>query len=183
MIFLYLTLIDEKTDSNKFMQLYNEYGILMQKTAYLKIHDYQLSEDAVQEAFISIAKNIKKVGDIHSPQTVAYILTITRTCSIKIYNKQHNIVYMEEDDTIVYEDSPSAEENFFQNCDFELAVSALKNLPDTYREILLLKHLYNYSYKEIAELISILIENARKREERAKKMLKQRIEGKNENNC
>ncbi|MCR5397133.1 MAG: hypothetical protein K6E64_06635 [Lachnospiraceae bacterium] len=55
---LFMALIDEPTDKEKFLDLYVNYKYLMIKIAMEYLHDRGKAEDAVQEAFISIAKNM-----------------------------------------------------------------------------------------------------------------------------
>ena len=62
----YIKLIDNETDQNRFMELYNLYYRLLLYIAFEYLHDMGKAEDATQEAFLSIAKNIKKINDIPS---------------------------------------------------------------------------------------------------------------------
>ena len=63
MLSLYLTLIDSEEDKKKFVQFYEAYRGLMHYTANRILQDDFAAEDAVQEAFLRIAKNFHKVGD------------------------------------------------------------------------------------------------------------------------
>ncbi|MBR5318831.1 MAG: hypothetical protein IKU46_04460, partial [Peptococcaceae bacterium] len=54
----YLLLIDSIEDQNKFEYLYNTYKNTMYYFSKRILNDIQLSEDAVHEAFLRIARNI-----------------------------------------------------------------------------------------------------------------------------
>ena len=45
-----------------------------------------------------------------------------------------------------------------------------------FRDILYLYHIYGYNFKEISHLLSLTVENAKKRAQRARLMLKQNLE-------
>ena len=58
MLSIYLALIDEPSDKEKFEQLYHDYQKIMFGTAMSVLHNAALAEEAVQESFLKIAKNI-----------------------------------------------------------------------------------------------------------------------------
>ena len=62
-------IIDEEDDRRKFVVLYEKYRCLMMTVASSILIDNYLSEDAVHEAFIKVAKNIDKFGDVDSIET------------------------------------------------------------------------------------------------------------------
>ena len=47
-------------DKRKFIILYEKYSRLMMKVALNILHDSFLSEDAVHDAFVNVAKNMEK---------------------------------------------------------------------------------------------------------------------------
>lgn len=57
-----LMMVDTPEEKRKFVILYENYRYLMLKVAADILHDYQLAEDAVQEAFVRVA-NIWKTSD------------------------------------------------------------------------------------------------------------------------
>lgn len=64
-----LMMVDTPEEKRKFVILYENYRYLMLKVAVDILHDYQLAEDAVQEAFVRVAKHMEKRrtagGDCH----------------------------------------------------------------------------------------------------------------------
>ena len=69
MLQLFLTLIEETTEKEKFEVLYYRYRDLMHYIAMAILHDEHLAEDAVQEAFFRVARNFHKVGAVESLRT------------------------------------------------------------------------------------------------------------------
>ena len=172
MLSFFLALIDEEEQKEKFVILYERYCSLMLNVAYRYLNDRSLAEDAVQDAFLSVAKNIKKVGDPDSAETRAYLLTVTRGCAIRLYHKFEKET---PDGDAVNEKiktaAPSTESEFIAYSDAAALKQAVKDLPDIYREPLLLRVVYGYSYKQIAKIVGVSEQGCRKRVERAKKML------------
>lgn len=176
MLFLYLSVFDTNEDKNKFTLLYYKYRRLMMKVAFGYVHDYPLAEDCVQNAFLDIAKNFNKVGEVDSPQTRAYVLTIVRTVSIGMYRKMTaESSAAEENIKIKSFTQCSSEDEFFSAAQRDKLLLIIDELPEDYRYPLILRYGYDYDYKQIAQLCSISYSNARKRVERAILMLKEKI--------
>ena len=169
---IYLSMFDTEAEKTKFEQLYLTYRNLMFYTAQTILCNEKVAEDAVHQAFINIIENFEKVSDIVSPKTRCYVTVIVRNVSINLYNRQKksNMIYFEDldynEDNEDNEVPGSAEPmNELETADI------LKALPKQYGDILLLKYHYGYQENEIAELLNITPENARKRVQRAKKCL------------
>ena len=82
MLSLYLAMIDTDEDRAKFAALYERYSRLMFYIARQILGDEQLSEDAVQEALLRIARNMHKVGEVSCPQTRNFTVIITRNAAL-----------------------------------------------------------------------------------------------------
>ena len=172
MLGVYLTIIDSEDDKSKFISLYEKYRKLMFYVAHSILKDEQLSEDAVQEAFLRIAKNFHKVGEVSCPHTRNFVVIITKNIAITMYNK--NLYDFEEfTDNVI---SALSDEAFEKVPEKELTECILQ-LPEAYRSPLYLYYIYGYSIREISGLLSITVENAKKRIQRARHILKKMIEG------
>lgn len=74
MLQLYLALIDEEWDLIRFEEAYYEYKGLLHYIAKKILQDEHRAEDAVQEAFLRIAKNFHKVGNIKTTSTKNFFI-------------------------------------------------------------------------------------------------------------
>ena len=83
MIAFYMAFIDDEDDGEKFEIIYNEYRKRMVSTAYSILRNHEDAEDAVHEAFIRIAKNMKAIDDPKSKKTLAYVITATKKYSLQ----------------------------------------------------------------------------------------------------
>lgn len=172
MLQLYLTLIDTEEDKNRFIFFYNQYRKLMFYIAKEILKDDHLSEDAVQEAFLRIAKNFHKIGDIMSHETKAFAVIITRNIAIDFYNKEKKII---EIDQYLSESIYANTDAIFSDISYEQLIDYILELPKNYRDVLYLNLVYDYSFNEIGNLLAITAENARKRAQRGKSILQEKI--------
>ncbi len=100
MLAFYLNLIDNEEDKSKFQMIYDLYLNSMLYTATDILKDQYLAEDAVQESFLQIAKNIKNVRTDNARETKAYAITITRNCSMRMAQKNSKYIVTSEENAI-----------------------------------------------------------------------------------
>lgn len=168
---IYLSLLNGEQQKSKFEQLYMEYRNLMFYVAKAILNDDSLAEDAVHQAFLNIVENLEKIEQVHALKTRGYVTVITRNVAINLYNRQKKqaLIYFEEWDYDAEEGTAAPVQAMEQ---MELA-DIILSMPKQYGDILLLKYRYGYHDNEIAKLLAITPENARKRLERAKQRLNQ----------
>lgn len=175
MLSLYLTLLESDEDEDKFILVYNKYKNLMFKEAYSYIKDYNLSEDCIQSAFMEIARCFDRIGEVESPETKAYVMTITRVCAFRIYNDERKNVTEPIDDFELLPDS-SAADDMIDKTEVSLVTETVSDLPERYRDVLILRFAYDYDYEHMARLLGISPSAVRKRVERAKKVLARELD-------
>ena len=156
-------MIDAEEDKQKFAILYETYRHLMMKVALNVLKDTFLAEDAVHEAFIKIAKNMEKIGEIDATATKRYLLTITKNATIAIYRKRNHQFQRE-----IYVDDG--------------ILDILRCLPVKYRDVFLLKYSGNMDNDEIAKVLNITEGTIRQRLSRGKIMIQEALNKREENN-
>ena len=93
------------------LELYNKYRQDMLKLAFSKLNDWHEAEDAVEEAFINIAKNYKKIINSESYEVKKYIIVTVNNISYNILSKKDRNIYCDIDIIEEYSTpSSSAEE-------------------------------------------------------------------------
>ena len=145
------------------------YSRLMFYIARQILDDEQLSEDAVQEALLRIARNMHKVGEVSCPQTRNFSVIITRNAALTM--KKQSCQAAEEELDVLDRARGNIDELFEQVSKKQLTECILK-LPYIYRDALYLYHLYGYSLGETASLLGTSLENVKKRVQRARSMLR-----------
>lgn len=173
MIGIFIALINTEEEKTKFVDLYEKYRKLMFFIANDILKDSNLAEDAVQEAFIRIAKNFKKIGDVSCPRTKAFVVIITRNVAITMISKEAKAEKLQEK---VSQDLVKNTDEVFDSVSYKVLVEAILDLPQKYRDVLYLNHVYGYNYNEVSNLLSISVDAVKKRARRGRAKLKEFIE-------
>ena len=171
MILFYLSLIEDINDKDKFEKLYILYRKKMFYVANEILNNQYDAEDAVHNAFISIARNMSSIDDIHSSETYAYVITASKNMALNIISKKS------KEHTIPFDESVwnIEDENALQKiCRIEnqsLIVECLKRLSPLYLEVLYAYYVNEMTEKEIAKSYNRKPATVRKQIERGKKLL------------
>lgn len=166
-----------KTDKQKAEQLYELYEKKMYKMAYSFLRDKELAEDAVHEAFVKIIRQLDKVKDAESDRTKHWIMKVMKHTAIDLYRRQRRemgksvampLDTVEDEKNVIYLSQKNMENK-------EQAEYILAMLPDTDVELLKLKYYYQLSDDEVAERMALSVAAVRKRIQRLKKRIVERI--------
>lgn len=165
---VYLQMIETDEDKFQFEQLYLKYRWLMYSVANRIVENKQDAEDAVHQAFVSIAENLHKVYEVDCPETKAYVVIISERKAIDIMRSNSRYSKAEAFDDLA---GIQIETQF----DDELS-DAIAKLPARYREVILLRFAYGYSTKEIGRMIGLTQANVQRTLHRAKSLLQKKLE-------
>ena len=171
MLVLYLQMLDEPQQRASFEQFYRRYRQDMFAVAFGILHSKQDAEDAVSQAFFSIAKNFEKISHLDCHEMKAYAVIVCRNKSLNIYkqNKRRAEQTAELDSELLQESEFDPQEF----SDLDQAVSALDQ---RYKDVITLYYYYGFSAQETAELLGVHVDTVRHRAMRAKRLLKQALE-------
>ncbi len=152
MLLFYTLLIEEEDDKAKFEKIYTLYRKKMWYMANSILSDAYLAEDAVHNAFIGIAKNMKRIEAVDSSKTLSYVITAAKNAALDILRKNKGLPEPDIDD--LYDVSDKESSSFYQNLETEdFIAKILAAMPETYRDVLYLLVVEQMSEKEIAELL------------------------------
>mgnify|MGYP000415030965 CR=1 FL=1 len=176
MLSIYLRLLDTEEEQARFKQIYEQYRNLMFYVANGILKDKWLSEDAVHEAFIRIAKNFSKIGEISCHRTKNFVFVIVRNVALTILEKEGKNTHEEYNDELHFDAIDAAPDSdsgisVLKAFEYEDLLSAITKLPDIYRDTLYLRYFNDFNMAEIASALGISRETAKKRSQRAVKML------------
>lgn len=143
--------------------LYEKYSKDIFKYSFSLLKRSEEAEDAVQETFIKFSESSTSYKEECSPKT--WLLVIAR-------NYCYNLLKSKNFNTDIIN-----EENFYgaYNNNYDLKISledALKKLSPEYNELFYLKEYEGYSYKEIAEVTGLTLENVKIKLFRARQILR-----------
>ena len=159
-----------------FNQIFEQYYRLMYKVAYGILQNAEDTEDVLQESFIRIEKNISKISDPFCPKTRNFVVIITKRIALNMLRKKKGNEVVEllathEDERMEVSPEKASEGKMVR----EMVKSAIRDLPDRYRECLYLYLLDEYTPGEIAEILEMKEQSIYKRLSRGKKMLREKL--------
>lgn len=135
MLMLYAAVIDDAEDIKKFEKIYYEYREQMFFVANKILRDSYEAEDAVQNALLGIARNIRTLPDDDACLVRAYTLTAAKNAALNMLPEKQRRDKMLHIDT-VDEHNASYDESAFDRIaaseDVEMLSRAMSRMPDIY---------------------------------------------------
>lgn len=153
MLALYLSLIDNEDDRDKFEFIYLNYRKRMVSEAYNILHNKYDAEDAVHDTFIKLARNMKAIDDPYSDKTQSYLLKAVKNTAKDFLKKKENRNEVAAQDYV--ENIPDMQ--FFEKLRikdrYNEVVNAIRELNDTYRDVMFYHFVSEMKIAEIADLL------------------------------
>lgn len=169
MVMIYLSTIDSPEEKIKFEELYDKYRGFMLKVASRVLRGEQDAEDAVHNAFLSLAKNMKLVPELDSLKLRGFLYIVTENKAIDILRDRKR--------REVEEPLDGGQPLYAPVGDVEHDLAwCISQLPPRYQEVILLKYSHGYTTREIASILGISFAAASKLDQRAKARLKELCE-------
>ena len=140
---------------------YIKYGQMIFNTAFGYVGKIGLAEDVLNEVMLKILKIAKRYRKVKNPRALLYTITKNYCLNLIRENKKYTL-----SDNIYPEDSFNREESEMMFYDY------VGTLPERDRVVIILKIVYGYTFKEIAEILKISDSNAEKIFYRAKEKIK-----------
>lgn len=178
MISAALAIIENESQRNELSEIYERNIKMFYSIAFSKLHNKQDAEDAIQEAFLAVARNPTLLFNIPKNKRISYINVVVRNTSYKIWNKKHKVYEHETnlDDTVV-DERISIEEMILSDYSCEQILKFIDTLPETTKAAVYLKTHLGLKNSDIANALGISEEAAKKRVARAISQIKQYMEG------
>lgn len=135
------------------------------------VHNDHDAEDLVQEAFL---RAFKSFGGYYGGNSRSWLLTIVRnTCYTWLQNNRVLHVTEPIDDKLdeLGIDFADPEVLLLQSVDAQIVRQALTELPVEFREVVVLREIEGFSYKEIADVVDLPIGTVMSRLARGRKRL------------
>jgi RNA polymerase sigma-70 factor, ECF subfamily len=139
----------------------------LKEFVYKRVKDKALAEDIVHDVFLKVQSKIHQVKEVE--KIFGWIYQITRNTITDHYRKQSKSVNPKDLD---WESSPPNYNDCVSNAIKEL----IATLPDKYRIPLEMSELQSMSQLEVAEKLNLNYATAKARVQRARKMLKEKME-------
>lgn len=180
MLAFYMSLIDDDSDKNKFEIIYYKYRKQMLSMAYSVLKNQYDAEEAVQETFIKIARNIKSIKEPQSTSTLSYVLKATKNNSLnKLKSNKKRYELYDEFSSEKIADIP--DDTFIEQLDiknnYEKTVEIIKNMDERYRDVLFFYFVEEMNASEIADLLDRKKSTVKQQIARGKKLIIKKLQG------
>jgi RNA polymerase sigma-70 factor (ECF subfamily) len=134
-------------------------------TIYLIVHDQYIAEDLFQETFIKVIRTLKSGKYNEEGKFLPWVLRIGRNLAIDYFRKvQRMPAITSGDGTDIFSylnlEQENREEQIIRTQREKTVRELIKLLPDEQREVLVLRHYGDLSFKEIAEITNVSINTA-----------------------
>lgn len=172
MLSFYLSLLDNEEDKKRFEEIYMENRDLMFNVANQILRHAEHSEDAVHHAFVHMIEIWDQIKERTCPQIAALGVIISRNTAKNLAkrNKYRNYIPLDE---LTLEDSNniSVDEEAISNISFKHLMEQIHQLPEIHRDVLLLHYCHDLTTVQMAKILTISNEAAKKRLQRARNQL------------
>ncbi|GAB3500555.1 RNA polymerase sigma factor [Spirosoma knui] len=146
--------------------LYERYKRAMFSTAFRILNDYDNANDALQEAFVEVFRNLDQFA--FRSTLGAWIKTIVVRQAVRKQRLEGRFSTLDE----ILHDQPVPLRDTITGIELD---AAIRTLPDGARTIFLLVEVEGYMHKEVAEMLGISEGTSKSQVSYAKKLLRQRL--------
>ena len=166
------------TDEQKELinKIFSDMNALFYYISYDILKNQFDAEDAVAQTFLNISRNIEKISDLSCPEIRPYCVVILKNESINILRKSSKYISNEDIDKLYQnshqDEAYNLEEEFFKTVDMETLKSCINRLSEDDKNLIYLRFMNEFSFKQISELFDITEEAAKKRSQRILKKLR-----------
>ena len=177
MLSLFLAMIDSDDEKRRFTYICEKYNQKICHITFSILQNHADSEVAVNDTLYSIARSINSIPRDNDILEKSYIYKIAKNAALKLINEKNNKKLLFSDnyiDTVL--DSSSPADEVIENEEVKRILDQIKSLPENYRDILMMRILYDMSYADIASAMKIKINAVRTRFSRGLSMLREMME-------
>ena len=168
----YLAMIEDESDKRKFEEVYYQYERLLFSKARKILDDHHLAEEAVQHAFLYVAKNIHKIGDPKAKETKSFLCMVVENSAKDVWRKE-DATRKRRLDLEAAEEEPTLD--FVDSIVDELVI-ALSSRPEENKKVILLRYAYKFNAEDIGRFMNWSQATAEKRITASRKMLAKALE-------
>ena len=155
-----------------FERVFDLHAPLLHNLIYYKCGDSDISHDIVQEAFIKLWENCKKVLLLKAK---SFVYTVAKNLFFNLVEHQKvKLKYHQESTEELNYESP---EYLMEEAEFrEILNRAIADLPEKQRVVFLLNRIDKKTYAEIAEMMDVSVKAIEKRMHNALVSLREKID-------
>lgn len=185
-----LAMLDEPSDQAKFTAIFHKYERAVYCEAKNIVGDHQLAEDVLQEVFLYLAKNFHRLPINNCYSLHRYLVLCARSRALNLLQKQQrekahcpeSLDYMGDYMEDAAQSAESIEDALIDADEIKALIKLVAQLPELYR-IPMELNASGLNTTEIAEMLGITAAAVRKRMERGRKMILERVRRNERKKC
>ena len=168
MIFVYMAMLETHDDRQKMSDLYATYREYLLRIALTILHSQADAVDVLHQAFVRIARDFSKIGEIPSDQTRNFLVITVRGLALDLIDRRRKVIEVSFSDLDQSEDAFAVEDDVLEQLEYEALRHTLELLPRMHRDMLYYRYYSELSVKEIAGFTRLSESAVKKRLERAR---------------
>ena len=145
--------------------LYERYKRAMVTKAFRILNDYDLANDALQDAFVEVFRDLKNFKFQSTLGAWIKIIVLRNALKIQRFEAKFETFQDIHDQEIYFSDELTG----------EVLDKAIRSLPDACRAVFLLIEVEGFQHKEVAEMLEISEGTSKSQLNYAKKLLQKRL--------
>ena len=144
-----------KGDKRSFESLVVRYQVPVYNTAYRMLQNKEEAQDIAQEAWLRSYRSLRTFKRNLKFRVWLFKIT-TNLCVDRLRSGTNRTVSTDEEDAPQIPDDKDAPDVELESKDIRMEVQrAINSLPEHYRSVVILRHLQDCAYEEIAEILDI----------------------------
>ena len=172
MLMIFLSIIDDPKDIPVFETLYDEYNVIVYNMALNISGNPYDADEAAQEAWVSIAKNIKRIRRDKEVLLTAYILKVAENSAKNVIRQKKRMLFISDIEECNTPLENTVIDKVIGDEILQKVISFIKTLPVAYSDVLTMHYLFDQSARQIALETNQKYETVRKRLNRGTKLLR-----------
>ena len=168
-------------DVEAFSSIIEKYQGMVFRYVYSKFNNYDEALDITQEIFIMTIEALKSFRGESKFSTWLYSIMVNYCKNYRKKMNRYNVISIntskgdDEYDLPLPDEREKPEEAVVLSDSLRIMKEEINNLPEDYKEILILRDIEGLSYNEISDMLSIKLSNVKVRIHRGRELLKNRL--------
>ena len=164
-----------------FSTIIEKYQNMVFRYVYSKFFNYDEALDITQDIFIMVIEALSSFRRESKFSTWLYSIMVNFCKNYQKKSRRYNVVSInlvkgeDEFDLQIPDERENPEKFVVDKDSLRIVKEEINNLPDDYREILLMRDIEGLSYNEISEILNIKLSNVKVRIHRGREFLKNRL--------
>ncbi len=179
MISFVIDRLDNDTDKQIILDIYDRYAPWMRSLAYGLTGDYDASDDLAHDCIVKLAKHVDTLRSLNDRQLRSYIATTVNRTTINYMKHSSRTCLAPENEECFFDEIPdkdNVEEAVEKKLDIETVRENVNFLSPRDRELIILKYNHELSDGEISEIIGIKENSVRMTVRRSVERLGKKVE-------